>query len=92
MMKRTDRGKHARINAPPMEESHVPGQEPFIDAHSHIWTPDVAHYPLAQRYTRDDMKPPSFTAEELLAQCLPAREGPLQRRLMRQRGRDERLC
>jgi hypothetical protein len=22
--------------------------EPYIDAHSQIWTPDVAHYPLAR--------------------------------------------
>src|ERR1700678_58872 len=44
----------------------------YIDAHSHIWTPDVAHYPLATGFTVDDMKPKSFTAEELLAICRPA--------------------
>src|ERR1700756_426462 len=49
--------------------------EPYIDAHSHIWTPDVAHYPLASGFTVADMKPPSFTAEELLAQCRPAGVG-----------------
>jgi predicted TIM-barrel fold metal-dependent hydrolase len=49
--------------------------EPYIDAHSHIWTPDVAHYPLAKGFTVDDMKPRSFTAEELLAQCRPAGVG-----------------
>ncbi len=49
--------------------------EPFIDAHSHIWAPDVAHYPLARGFTVADMKPPSFTAEELLAQCRPAGVG-----------------
>ena len=49
--------------------------EPYIDAHSHIWTPDVAHYPLARGFTVADMKPPSFTAEELLAQCRPAGVG-----------------
>ena len=48
--------------------------EPYIDAHSHIWTPDVAHYPLAAGFTVADMKPPSFTAEELLAH-LPAGRG-----------------
>lgn len=37
-----------------------------IDAHSHIWTRDVARYPLANGQTVDDLKPPSFTAEELL--------------------------
>jgi predicted TIM-barrel fold metal-dependent hydrolase len=49
--------------------------EPFIDAHSHIWTPDVAHYPLASGFTIADMQPRSFTAEELLATCRPAGVG-----------------
>lgn len=38
----------------------------YIDAHSHIWTRDVAKYPLAGKQTVDDLKPGSFTAEELL--------------------------
>lgn len=37
----------------------------FIDAHSHIWTPDTTAYPLAAGYRRAQMDPPSFTAEEL---------------------------
>ena len=37
----------------------------YIDAHVHVWTPDTAHYPLAKGYTKDDMKPPSFTPQEL---------------------------
>jgi predicted TIM-barrel fold metal-dependent hydrolase len=49
--------------------------EPFIDAHSHIWTPDLAHYPLAQGFKAENMQPPSFTAEELLAICRPAGVG-----------------
>jgi predicted TIM-barrel fold metal-dependent hydrolase len=49
--------------------------EPFIDAHSHIWTPDVAHYPLSAGFTVADMQPRSFTAEELLATCRPAGVG-----------------
>jgi predicted TIM-barrel fold metal-dependent hydrolase len=49
--------------------------EPYIDAHSHIWTPDVGHYPLAPGFAVDDMKPRSFTAEELLAQCRPSGVG-----------------
>jgi predicted TIM-barrel fold metal-dependent hydrolase len=44
----------------------------YIDAHSHIWTPDVHHYPLAQGFKVADMNPRSFTAEELLGQCRPA--------------------
>jgi predicted TIM-barrel fold metal-dependent hydrolase len=49
--------------------------EPYIDAHCHVWTPDVAHYPLAKGFTVADMKPRSFTAEELLAQCRPSGVG-----------------
>jgi predicted TIM-barrel fold metal-dependent hydrolase len=49
--------------------------EPYIDAHSHIWTPDVAHYPLATGFTVADMQPRSFTAEELLAICRPTGVG-----------------
>jgi predicted TIM-barrel fold metal-dependent hydrolase len=49
--------------------------EPFIDAHSHIWTPDVAHYPLAPGFRTADMQPPSFTAQELLALCRDAGVG-----------------
>lgn len=49
--------------------------EPYIDAHSHVWTPDVGHYPLAEGFTVADMQPRSFTAEELLAQCRPAGVG-----------------
>ena len=49
--------------------------ERWIDGHSHIWTPDLAHYPLAPGYEAADMKPTSFTAEELLAFCRPAGVG-----------------
>jgi predicted TIM-barrel fold metal-dependent hydrolase len=53
----------------------MPVTEPYIDAHCHIWTPDVAHYPLGPGFTVEDMKPKSFTAEELLAICRPAGVG-----------------
>ncbi|MFO0950672.1 MAG: amidohydrolase family protein [Isosphaeraceae bacterium] len=53
----------------------MPALEPYIDAHSHIWTPDVAHYPLAKGFTVADMAPKSFTAEQLLAICRPAGVG-----------------
>ncbi len=49
--------------------------EPYIDAHAHVWTPDVAHYPLAPGFEVEGMNPPSFTSEELLAQCRPAGVG-----------------
>jgi predicted TIM-barrel fold metal-dependent hydrolase len=38
----------------------------YIDAHSHIWTRDLAKYPLDGKQTVDDLKPASFTTEELL--------------------------
>ncbi|QDT40843.1 4-sulfomuconolactone hydrolase [Gimesia alba] len=42
----------------------------YIDAHSHVWTPDIKKYPLAPGYKVSDMQPPSFTAEELQAQMM----------------------
>lgn len=44
----------------------------FIDAHVHVWTPDIAHYPLAKGYKKEDMKPASFTPEELFKHTKPA--------------------
>lgn len=44
----------------------------FVDAHSHIWTRDVKAFPLAEGVTVDDLAPPSFTAEELLATARPS--------------------
>ena len=38
---------------------------PYIDAHSHVWSPDTNRWPLAAGQTRDDLKPASFTPEEL---------------------------
>src|SRR5690348_3053993 len=42
-----------------------------IDAHVHVWTPDTERYPLAAGYRREEMKPPSFTPEELFDQARP---------------------
>jgi predicted TIM-barrel fold metal-dependent hydrolase len=44
----------------------------WIDSHSHVWTPDTERYPLAAGFRRDEMRPPSFTADELLALAQPA--------------------
>ncbi len=44
---------------------------PLIDAHVHVWTPDTTSYPLARGFTKDRMRPPSFTPEELFAHCRP---------------------
>jgi predicted TIM-barrel fold metal-dependent hydrolase len=46
-------------------------QDTTIDAHVHVWTPDTEKYPLAEGYTKEAMKPPSFTPEELFAHCKP---------------------
>jgi len=43
----------------------------LVDAHVHVWTPDTAAWPLAAAFTKADMQPASFTAEELLATCRP---------------------
>ena len=42
---------------------------PLIDAHSHVWSPDTAKWPLANQKTKADLDPPSFTPEELLEQA-----------------------
>lgn len=46
-----------------------------IDAHAHVWTPDVARFPLAAGYRREQMQPASFTPEELLAHAKPCGVG-----------------
>lgn len=44
----------------------------YIDAHVHVWTPDVNHYPLALGFKPEDMQPRSFTPEELFKHSKPA--------------------
>jgi predicted TIM-barrel fold metal-dependent hydrolase len=48
-----------------------PKREGAIDAHVHVWTPDTERYPLAAGFRRDEMKPPSFTPEELFEHARP---------------------
>jgi predicted TIM-barrel fold metal-dependent hydrolase len=48
---------------------------PWIDAHSHVWSPDVQRWPLAGKQTVEDLKPRSFTPEELLALAEPEKVG-----------------
>lgn len=43
----------------------------YIDAHVHVWTPDTSHYPLAKGFKKQDMKPASFTPEELFKHTKP---------------------
>ena len=44
----------------------------YIDAHVHVWTPDIDHYPLARGYKRENMEPRSFTPQELFRHSRPA--------------------
>ena len=44
---------------------------PWIDAHSHIWPPEVDKFPLAPGQTKADLKPPSFTDDELMGIARP---------------------
>lgn len=43
----------------------------IIDAHSHIWTPDLTKYPLQNGQTVEDLEPRSFTPAELMAIAAP---------------------
>lgn len=43
----------------------------YIDAHSHIWTPDTERFPLVNGQTKKDLDPPSFTDEELMSVAGP---------------------
>jgi predicted TIM-barrel fold metal-dependent hydrolase len=44
---------------------------PYIDAHSHVWSPNVERWPLTNGQTKADLKPVSFTPEELFALAEP---------------------
>jgi len=52
------------------EGNEKPG---WIDAHVHVWTPDLKSYPIdTSRYSVDDMKPASFTPLQLMKECQPS--------------------
>jgi len=40
--------------------------EGIIDAHAHVWSDDLAKYPLGPWATKDAMRPATFTADELM--------------------------
>src|SRR3984893_4319470 len=44
----------------------------YIDAHVHVWTPDVVHFPRNPKYAGPQVKPDSFTQEQLLAIARPS--------------------
>jgi predicted TIM-barrel fold metal-dependent hydrolase len=43
----------------------------WVDAHVHLWTDDLAKYPLAAGFTRQDMKPHAFRPEDLRRHAVP---------------------
>ena len=47
----------------------------FVDAHVHVWTPDTVRYQLVAGFKKENMKPASFTPEELFKHCKPAGVG-----------------
>ncbi len=50
----------------------APARGNYIDAHVHVWTPDTQRFPLAAGFSKKkDMQPPSFTPEQLFAECRP---------------------
>ena len=56
------------LSALAADEKKMPG---YIDAHVHVWTPDVQKYPPAADMDKSKVKPDSFTPEELFAHCKP---------------------
>ena len=57
--------------APAGRKALAAGTSDYIDAHVHVWTPDTHRYPLAAGFKLEEMKPASFTPEELFAHCKP---------------------
>jgi predicted TIM-barrel fold metal-dependent hydrolase len=48
----------------------------YVDAHVHVWTPDIERFPLAESFSKEkDMVPASFTPNELFAECRPQKVG-----------------
>jgi predicted TIM-barrel fold metal-dependent hydrolase len=41
-------------------------KDEWIDAHSHVWSQDTERFPLANKQTKKDLDPPTFTDDELM--------------------------
>lgn len=52
------------------EEDKMTG---YIDAHVHVWTPELQQYPLHESFKKEDMQPSSFTPDQLFAHCHPSK-------------------
>ena len=69
-------GLHSAVSATSNAGEDVLGtfdekKQPWIDAHSHIWTTDLAKYPLRNNQTVEVLAPRSFTDRELMAIAEP---------------------
>ncbi|MCA9035031.1 MAG: amidohydrolase [Planctomycetaceae bacterium] len=53
------------------EGNQIPGDLPWIDAHSHIWTSDTSRFKLREGVRVDQLAPRSFTDDELMAVAMP---------------------
>lgn len=64
-------GAAAAVGVASMAEAADDKDTPWIDAHSHIWTPDTEKFPLLTGKTKKDLDPPSFTDDELMKIASP---------------------
>ncbi len=64
-------GKNLRAEQP--DKAQAAKRSGWIDAHVHVWTPELDRYPIdKRRYSVSDMKPASFTPRQLMKECQPA--------------------
>jgi predicted TIM-barrel fold metal-dependent hydrolase len=68
-------GSAAMVHSVAANAAEPTSEHPLIDAHSHVWSPDTAKWPLANDKTKADLDPPSFTPEELLKLAHPEKVG-----------------
>lgn len=61
----------AALTSSLLRANESPKMTGYIDAHSHIWTRDIEKFPLAAGQTLNDLRPASFTAEELMKIASP---------------------
>jgi predicted TIM-barrel fold metal-dependent hydrolase len=64
-------GRFGPATAAAQEKGAELARLPYIDAHSHVWSPDLARWPLVNNQTKADLKPTSFTPEELFKLAEP---------------------
>lgn len=52
--------------------NNTPDDSGWVDSHVHVWTNDLASFPIIDRFEASDMVPPSFLPAELLGHARPA--------------------